>query len=217
MTDEVLFQLMKQKLFSAVLGDVLDQMGHPGRFLPPQLRPLAPGMVVAGRAMPVVHAPGAPADGSRFGKMLEALDSLRPHEVYIVDSGGAPYALWGELMSTRAARLGAAGAVLSGFHRDTPGILSLGFPTFSTGAYAQDVTGRGHVAGYRVPVRIAGLEVSPGDVVFGDLDGVLIIPAALADPVVERALAKVWGENNVRQAFRDGMTAQEAFDRYEVM
>ena len=215
--DEALFGVMKKELFSAILGDVLDQMGFRSQFLPPALRPLRPDLVLAGRAMPVVHAAGAPPDGSRFGKLLEALDSLRPGEVYVVDGAGAPYALWGELMAGRAQKLGAAGAVLNGFHRDSSGILALDFPTFSHGGYAQDGNGRGYVADFGVAIRIAGVDVVPGDVIFGDLDGVLVIPAALAELVVEQALAKVRGENQVRQAFREGMSAVEAFERYQVM
>jgi regulator of RNase E activity RraA len=215
--DQALFDVMKKELFSAVLGDVLDAMGFRRQFLPPRVRPLRPDMIVAGRAMPVRHRPGAAPGGSRFGRMLEALDALQPGEVYLTDSAGAPWALWGELMSTRAQRLGAAGAVLNGYHRDTPGILALDFPTFSHGCYAQDVQGRGYVADFRVPLRIGEVAVHPGDVVFGDIDGVLILPATLAPDVVRQALEKVRGENQVRRAFADGMSAVEAFARYQVM
>jgi regulator of RNase E activity RraA len=215
--DASLFEVMKKELFSAVLGDVLDAMGRRDQFLPPQVRPLRPDMVVAGTAMPVVAAAGAAPGDSRFGRMLEALDALRPGEVYLADSGGAPWALWGELMSTRAQRLGAAGAVLNGYHRDTPGILDLSFPTFSHGCYAQDVQGRGYVADFRKPIRIGRVAVAPGDVVFGDVDGVVILPAGIAEEVIARALEKVRGENLVRRAFAEGMTAVEAFERYHVM
>jgi 4-hydroxy-4-methyl-2-oxoglutarate aldolase len=215
--DEALFRTMKEELFSAVLGDVLDQMGARHQFLPAAVRPLAPDMIVAGRAMPVVHGDGPTPDGSRFGKLLEALDSLRPDEVYVVDGGGVDYALWGELMATRAAKLGATGAVMNGFHRDTRGILDIHFPTFSHGAYAQDTTGRGYIAAYRTPIRIGPVSIAPGDVVFGDLDGVLIIPERLVETVVQQALEKVRGENQVRHAFSEGMSATEAFDRYHVM
>ena len=215
--DEALFTVMKKELFSAILGDVLDQMGFRSQFLPAAVRPMRPDIVLAGRAMPAVHAPGIASDGGRFGKMLQALDSMRPGEVYVIDGDGAPYALWGELMSTRARRLGAAGAVMNGFHRDSNGILALHFPTFSRGAYAQDVNGRGYVADFRVTIRIAGVEVVPGDVIFGDLDGVLVIPAAVAEEVVQKALQKVRGEDQVRRAFAEGISAVEAFERYQVM
>jgi regulator of RNase E activity RraA len=215
--DQAVFEVMKKELFSAALGDILDAMGFRRQFLPPQVRPLRPDMIVAGRAMPVLHQAGEAPGGSRFGRMLEALDALQPGEVYLTDSAGAPWALWGELMSTRAQHLGAAGVVLNGYHRDTPGILALDFPTFSHGCYAQDVQGRGYVADYRVPLRIGEVAVQPGDIVFGDIDGVLILPVAVAEEVVHQALEKVRGENQVRRAFHEGMTAVEAFARYQVM
>ena len=215
--DEELFAVMKKELFSGVIGDVLDQRGLHQQFLPPQARPLREDMVVAGRAMPVVFVSGQAPGSSVFGKMLEALDSLAPGEVYVVDGGGSPCALWGELMSTRAARLEAAGAVVNGFHRDTQGILALNFPTFSHGSYAQDVRGRGYVAEYRVPIRIGEVTIGPGDLVFGDRDGVVTAPAGIVEEVIEQALAKVRGENSVRQAFSEGMSAVEAFSRFQVM
>jgi regulator of RNase E activity RraA len=174
-------------------------------------------MVVAGRAVPVVIAdtPGTPEDP--FGKLLEALDSLREDDVFITNGGQTQYSLWGELMSTRAQRLKAAGAVMNGYTRDEAGILDLGFPTFCHGSYALDMSFRGKVLEYDVPSKVGDVLVSPGDVVFGDRDGVLIVPANIANEVFDRALEKVHGENLVRDAFRDGMSAVQAFAKFGVM
>ncbi len=192
-------------------------MGHRVHFLPPAIRPLRADMVVAGRAAPAIvgDAPGTPDD--RFGKLLEALDSLREGDVYITNGGETPYSLWGELMATRAQHLKAAGVVLNGYCRDEAGILDLGFPTFCWGSYALDISFRGKVLAYGVPAKVGDVPVSPGDVVFGDRDGVLIVPAGLADEVFDRALEKAQGENHVREAFREGMSAVEAFHKFGVM
>jgi 4-hydroxy-4-methyl-2-oxoglutarate aldolase len=216
-SDAELFTTIRKDLYTAVVGDVLDQMGHRTCFLPPAIRPLRPEMIVAGRAAPAVvgDEPGTPED--RFGKLLEALDSLREGDVYITNGGQTQYALWGELMSTRACRLKAAGAVMNGYCRDEAGILELGFPTFCWGSYARDMSYRGKVLAYGVPVKVGEVAVSPGDIVFGDRDGVLVVPAALADEVFDRALVKVHGENQVREAFRQGMSAVEAFHKFGVM
>ena len=128
---EDLLAQIRQHLFSAVLGDVLDGMGFRRQFLPKEIRPLRDDMVVVGRAMPVLHADLEKEGADPFGKMLLALDDLKPGEVYLAAGASQDYALWGELMSTRAQHLGAAGAVMSGMSRDTPGILALNFPTFS--------------------------------------------------------------------------------------
>ncbi|MEP4989980.1 MAG: RraA family protein, partial [Paracoccaceae bacterium] len=113
---------IRNHLFTAVIGDVMDVMGHQNQFLPPQIRPLDPKFQLVGRAMPVVEAdvtepsaPGAP----QFGLMFEALDDLKPGEIYICSGSHNDYALWGELMTHRARHLQANGAVLAGYVRDT--------------------------------------------------------------------------------------------------
>jgi regulator of RNase E activity RraA len=149
--------------------------------------------------------------------MLHALDDLKPNEVYIASGGTPRYALWGELMSTRAMQLGAAGAVVNGYSRDTKGILELRFPTFSHGRYAQDQGYRGKVVDFRVGIEIEGVRVRPGDIVFADLDGVLVIPKEAEDEAITRALEKVTAENAVRTAIVNGMSTVEAFRKFGVM
>jgi regulator of RNase E activity RraA len=224
--DNKLFQLMKEKLFTAVIGDILDQEGYLHQFLPPSIQPLQQNMILAGRAMTVLEA-DTYGDVSKsgqndsltkpFGLMLKALDDLKENEIYICTGASPRYALWGELMSERAMRLGAAGAVLHGYIRDSRSILSLGFPTFSIGKYAQDQGPRGKVIDFRIEIEIEGVSIKPGDIVFGDADGVCIIPAQVEKEVIHQALDKVRGENRVRKEIRGGMTAVEAFERYGIM
>jgi regulator of RNase E activity RraA len=223
--DDQLFKLMKAELFTAVVGDILDKMGLLHQFLPPQIQPLRDDMVVVGRAMPVLdvdyfgdHESSQTDVGSQpFGLMLHALDDLKPHEVYIATGGSPTYALWGELMSTRAMKLGAAGAVCNGYSRDTRGILALGFPTFSMGRYAQDQGARGKVVDWRIGIEIGKVRINPGDIVFGDLDGVLIIPRAAEEEAITRALDKARTESRVRIAIENGMSTVEAFKTFGVM
>ncbi|MDE3195739.1 MAG: RraA family protein [Acidobacteriota bacterium] len=213
--DDDLFRLLRERLFTAAIGDVLDTMRIRRQFLPPAIQPLAPEMVVAGRAMPVLEADCF--DDAGFGLMLHALDDLKRHEVYVASGGTPRYALWGELMSTRARKLGAAGAVLNGYSRDTKGILALNFPTFSHGRYAQDQSCRGKVLDFRVPIEIEAVRVAPGDIIFGDLDGVLVIPKEAAEEAIARALEKAGKENAVRTAIVNGMPTVEAFEKFGVM
>jgi regulator of RNase E activity RraA len=224
--DDELFDLMRSHLFTAVVGDVLDKLGYLHQFLPPQIRALDCGMVVAGRAMTVLEAdyfvePGhAGASGlaaQAFGLMLHALDSLRKHEVYVATGGTPRYALWGELMSTRAMHLGAVGAVVNGYTRDTHGIMRLAFPTFSRGRYAQDQGPRGKVVDFRVPIEMEGVRICPGEIVFGDIDGVLVIPREAEKDAITLALEKVSKENLVREAIVGGMSTVEAFEKFGVM
>lgn len=225
-SDQELFELARHELFTAVVGDVMDVMGLRRQFLPPEIQPLCQDMVVIGRAMTVLEADdhgGESADrrnksvGRPFGMMLQALDDLKTGEVYICTGASPTYALWGELMSTRARLLNAAGAVLDGYSRDTRGILELNFPTFSYGRYAQDQRPRGKVVDFRCSIEIGGVRVEPGDIVFGDMDGVCVIPRAAEEEAFRRALEKARGEKKVAVAIRNGMSAAEAWEKFGIL
>ena len=225
-SDEELFQSARRELFSAVIGDVMDKLGLQHQFLPPAIVPLDRKMIVCGRAMTVLEADvfdeaieGShnPISALPFGLMMEALDDLKTNEVYICTGASPRYALWGELMSVRATRCGAAGAVLDGYSRDTRGILALEFPTFSYGSYAQDQGPRGKVIDYRIPIQIGQVRVTPGDIVFGDLDGVCIVPRAAEEEVMNRAFEKARKEKSFRKALEKGMPAAEAFAKFGIL
>jgi len=225
-SDDELFALARRELFTAVVGDVMDKLGLRRQFLSPRIQPLRDDMIVLGRAMPVleadVHAENITDSANSlmkksFGLMLEALDDLKPNEVYVCTGSSPTYALWGELMSTRAMKLGAAGAVVDGYSRDTRGILALNFPTFSYGRYAQDQGPRGKVIDYRCPIEINGARIEPGDILFGDLDGVCVIPRRAEKDVFTAALEKSRGEKRVAKAIREGMSAVDAFNKFGIM
>jgi regulator of RNase E activity RraA len=224
--DEERFALMRRTLFTAVIGDTLDAMGHLHQFLPPQVRPLSDDMLVVGRAMPVLEADDAGGEGPGraarvlnrpCGLMLDALDDLRPGEVYLCSGASPEFALWGELMSTAARNRGAAGAVVNGYSRDTRGILGMGFPTFSWGPYAKDQRPRGKVLDFRCTLHIGPVRIEPGDIVFGDIDGVCVIPREAEEEVIRRSMEKALGERRVFEAIKGGMGAVEAWDIYGIM
>lgn len=225
-SDQELFTLARRELFSAVIGDVMDKLGFLHQFLPPAIVPLDRAMVVCGRAMTVLEADcfdeaveGShnPISARPFGLMMEALDSLKTNEVYICTGSSPRYALWGELMSVRATKCGAAGAVVDGYSRDTRGVLALGFPTFSHGSYAQDQGPRGKVIDYRIPIQMGQVRISPGDIVFGDLDGVCVVPKAAEREVMAAAFEKARKEKVVRKALEEGMPSKEAFATFGIL
>ncbi len=227
--DDELRDLIRGELFTAVVGDVLDQMGLRRQFLPPRVQPLDPAMTVVGRAMTVLEAdtfepvsanvrPGAEMMSRNFGLMLDALDDLKTGEVYICAGASPRYALWGELMSTRAQKLGAVGAVVDGYSRDTAGILELNFPTFSYGRYAQDQGPRGKVIDFRCPIAMSnGVMVNSGDLIVGDWEGVIVIPREAEEEAIRRALEKARGEKKVKTAIQGGMSCREAWDTFGIM
>jgi len=224
--DKELFSIAKTELFVALVGDVLDKLGYQHQFLSPQLKPVSDDFVVIGRAMPVLEADvfeevaeqtNNPLMKKPFGIMFEALDSLKEDEVYICSGASPRYALWGGLMSTRAIKLGAAGAVVNGYSRDTNEILDLKFPTFSMGGYAQDQGPRGKVIDYRVPIEVDGIRVNPGDIIFGDRDGVLVVPQQAEVQAFEGAIEKARGEQLVKKALEEGMSTVDAFEKFGIM
>jgi regulator of RNase E activity RraA len=219
MNEDPLLESIRHHLFTAVIGDVMDAQGLTRQFLPPHLRAVAEGPILVGRAMTVQEADVKPDEpGEPFGAMFQALDDLKPGEVYVCTGSAGHFALWGELMSTRAMNLSAAGAVLDGFHRDTAGIRRLGFPVYSTGGYAQDQRNRGRVTSFRKPITFGnGTVVYPGDVIVGDPDGVLAIPAARLEPVVSASMAKAGAEGDIQKAIETGESTASVFARTGIM
>ncbi|MDX8498820.1 RraA family protein [Mesorhizobium sp. VK4C] len=223
--DAETYRLFEEELFVAVVGDVMDTLGLQHQFLPPVFKPVDEKTRLLGRAMPVLESDIFPSNEPTrnplmtkpFGLMFEALDDLKPGEIYVASGASPRYALWGELMSTRAKILGARGALLDGFARDTDGIKALGFPCFCSGYYAQDQGVRGRVIDYRCALEIGGVRVEPGTLLFGDKEGVLVIPRQAEEEVVRLALEKVRGEKLVAKAIREGMSAVDAYKTFGIM
>lgn len=216
-SDDDLFALMKSVLYTPVVGDLLDQHGQFHSFLPQPIQPMLPAMKVAGRAMPVLGADVFEPQEKPFGLMTQALDDLRPNEIYITTGTNFRSANWGEIMTASAKARGAVGAVVDGFHRDTPKVLEQQWPVFSRGTFGQDSAPRMAVVDFRCTIEIGGVRVAPGDIVFGDVDGVLIIPKELEEPVITGALEKARAEKVVRAEIENGMLSTDAFAKYGIL
>ncbi len=212
-----LFRLVRDKLYTPVVGDILDTMGRYHQFFPQPVQPMKAAMIIVGRAMPAlmidVHGP----QKKPFGLLTEALDALQPGEVYLCGGGDMRCAYWGELLTATARARGSVGAVVNGYHRDTPQVLAQDWPVFSRGRYAQDSSVRTAVADFRCPIEIGGVWIEPGDLIFADQDGVLVIPRELEVEVITRALRKASEEKVVRRAIEGGMTATDAFKTYGIL
>lgn len=215
--DAALFERILAQLYTPVVGDILDRLGRFHQFLPQPVQPLRDDMKLCGRAMPVRVIDVEGPQGRPFGLLTEALDQLQPGEVWVAAGGTPRCAGWGEILTATARTRGAAGAVIDGFHRDTPKVLAQNWPVFSRGRYAQDAGVRAAVAAYRCPVRIGDVDIAPGDLVFGDLDGVVIVPRDVEAEVVTLALEKASGENVVRREIEGGLSSTEAFRRHGIL
>ncbi|MFP4511180.1 MAG: RraA family protein [Spirochaetaceae bacterium] len=211
------FARMKTTLYTPVVGDILDQLGYFHQFLDPAIRPMEPEMKIVGRAMPVLMMDVYGHQNEPFGLMTQALDDLRAGEVYIAAGADHRSANWGEIMTAAAKARGAVGAVVDGYHRDTPMVLEQRFPVFSRGAFAQDSGPRMKIADFRVSIEIGSVSISPGDLVFGDLDGIVVIPQEAEEEVIARALEKARSEKTVRSLVEQGRSVTEVFREYGVL
>ena len=216
-TDLDLFNLITSKLYTPVVGDILDQLGFTNQFLPQAVQPLRSEMKLAGRAMPVLMIDVYGPQKKPFGKLTEALDQIQPGEIYLASGGDMRCAYWGEILTATARTRGGVGAVINGYHRDTPKVLEQSWPVFSRGCYAQDSGVRTQVADFRLPIEVGRVKVMPGDLIFGDIDGVVVVPQAIEKEVIAEALKKALGENLVRKDIENGMTSTAAFEKYGIL
>lgn len=215
--DNELFSLIKAELYTPVVGDILDKYEKYHQFLPPQIQPMKDHQILVGRAMPALMIDVFGPQKKPFGLLTEALDQLEKGEVYIATGGSMRCAYWGEILTVTAKKRGATGAIVNGYHRDTNMILENTWPVFSRGRYAQDSSVRTQVVDYRCPVEVGKVWINPGDLVFADLDGVLIIPKDLEKKIISEALNKARTEKLVLEKIRNGMTSTEAFNKYGVL
>jgi 4-hydroxy-4-methyl-2-oxoglutarate aldolase len=212
------YDQIEERLYTSVLADVMDDLGHRCQVMDHRIRPLYPEAKLVGRAATMLAATVYDIPAEPFKLELELLDSLEPGEVVVCTTQGAVHAaMWGELLSTHTRARGGRGAVMDGLTRDSWGIVDIRFPVFAAGLSPADSKGRLDVTAVRVPIECGGVRVQPGDLVVGDYDGCLAIPQAIENEVVARALEKVSGEDEVREILRAGASIQHVFKEHGIL
>lgn len=219
MTDLLqLYAPHRKDLSSAVLADVLDGLGHRHSALPPDIRPLCLEWKILGRAATLSTMPVAAEPAKPYATELECVDSLCKGDVLVATTNGdRSSALWGELLSTACRARGAVGVVVDGLTRDAAKIIAMDFPVFAGGFSPLDSKGRLDGIRHGEPIRIGACTIRPGDFVFGDIDGVVVIPLELSEKAFALALEKVTGENKVRAELAKGRSAREVFAEYGIL
>lgn len=209
-----------RRLYSAVLSDVLDELGLTQQAMKPRIRPLDDALVLVGFARTGLFrevsqvAPGE----NPYELEIRVIDDLKPGDVMVFGcSGSERIAPWGELLTTAARVRGAVGAVTDGFVRDVRGIRGMNFPVFHGGIAPLDSKGRGKVVAIDVPIECAGVRIESGDLIFGDVDGVVVVPRNVEEQALARAFEKVTSENTTRDELLRGARLKDVFDRYGVL
>lgn len=211
---------IRAQLFTSVLSDCLDHLGYMDQALPSRIRPLDDASVMVGRArtaafMEVYHAPEGV---NPYELEIALIDSLNPEEIPVFAcSNPGRVAPWGELLSTAAKARGSVGAVMDGCVRDIKAIRQMGFPVFHGGIAPLDSKGRGKVMAIDVPIECGGVKVSSGDLIFGDADGVVIVPQRAEKDVLALAFEKVKGERNTLRDLQRGDKLADVFARYGIL
>ena len=213
-------ETIRAKLFTSVLSDTLDGLGYRHQAMRPAIRPLDDEKTMVGRArtgfyMEVFHV--AP-DENPYELEIKLIDDLRAGEIAVLGCGAAEtIAPWGELLSTACMARGAAGCITDGLVRDIRAIRKLGFPVFHGGIGPLDSKGRGKVMAIDVPIACGGVHIAPGDLLFGDADGVVCVPQAIEQKAIATALQKVEGEEHTREALARGEKLATVFARYGIL
>ena len=215
---EISLNMMRESLYSAVVSDALDGLGYKRQSPRLPLRPLTTKSLVVGRCKTTLWVDMAHADPKPYELELKAVDECQPDDVLIAAAGGSVRSgIWGELLTTASLNRGCVGAIIDGAIRDVAKIRSMNFPVFARDTCVYDSLNRQRVVDVDVPVELDGVAIHPGDLVFADEDGIVVVPQIVEHEAIRRAWDKVHAENVVRDSIRNGLKAAEAFEKYGVL
>ena len=212
------YDLIEEKLYTAILADVMDSLGYRNQVMRYDIRPIYHDAKVVGRAATMLGVEAYTIPAEPYALELALLDDLKQGEVVVCAIQGARRSsVWGELLSTHTRAKGGRGAIMDGLTRDAWGIVAMKFPVFSTGLTPADSKGRCEIISIRQPIEVGGVLVNDGDLVVGDQDGCLAVPKAIEDQVMERAFEKVSAENKIRDELARGASIRQLFKDYGVL
>ncbi len=215
---DITLSMMRESLTAAVVADALDSLGYRCQSPQVELRPLTSETLLVGRCRTTLWADVYHADPKPYELELRAVDNCQPDDVLICAAQGSMRsALWGELLTTASRNTGCVGAIVNGAARDVAQMKRMAFPVFARGTSVYDSQNRQKVIDIDIPVEIAGVRFCPGDLVFADVDGVVVVPQAVEREAIQKAWSKVHAENITRDAIRSGMKATDAYEKYGVL
>lgn len=217
--EQELFAYLEQHAYAGAFSDILDEMGYRSQAISPDahIRPLCVTFVSVGRAVTLLNAPDV-NEKEPYDLVIQCIDNLTEGSL-LVTTGKVPLTtgIMGELTATALRAKQCRGAIVNGYTRDSRKLIQMAYPTFAWGSSPIDTTGRARVVEYNIPITIGGVEVSPGDLVFADLDGIIVIPRAAEKEVIDRVLDRISTENAVRRELLEGKSMSDVWSRYRVL
>jgi regulator of RNase E activity RraA len=221
MTTDFDFANLREVLYTSVLSDVLDDHSYTCQAMRSFIRPLDETKVLFGQARTGLYAVvyDAPEGENPYDIEIALVDDLKPNDVSVFACNGPTdrIAPWGELLTTASMARGAVGCITDGLVRDVRQIRELGFPVFHGGIGPLDSKGRGKMIARDIPIKCAGVAVNSGDFIFGDVDGVVVIPRGIATQIIKAALIKIESENKTRDELKRGFLLAEVYEKYGVL
>ena len=217
-SEQQMFDTMRDKLYAAVISDVLDSLSAREQAMRADICPVYPEAVVVGRAYTALSVDVFEVGDDPYRGFIEAADSLKANDVLVLGTNHSTRTCaWGELLSTAVRARGARGVIIDGYTRDVTQITAMKFPVFVTGTKPVDSAGRSILIDHGCPVGCGDVIVHPGDIVFGDVDGVVVIPKELEKEVISLALEKAEKENLVRDELLKGTMVRDAYAKHKVL
>lgn len=218
MPSEITIAMMRESLYSAVVCDALDALGLRNQSPRIQMPPWTTDAILVGRCATTLWEDMEHAAENPYELELKAVDQCQADDVMICAAyGSMQSALWGELLSTASRNCGCVGAIVDGAVRDVTKLREMTFPVFARGTSPYDSQNRQRVVDLAIPVEIAGVNFAPGDLVFADLDGIVVVPQEVEAEAIQRAWEKAHQENRVRDAISGGMRATDAYEQFGIL
>ena len=218
-SDSELFSYLETKAYAGVFSDVLDEMGQRFQVVSPhsRIRPLDNGFVGVGRAVTLLNEKDD-NENEPYDAVIKCIDSLSPDSILVTTSSDTfDVGIMGELTATALRARKSRGAIVNGYTRDARKLIGMKFPTFAWGPSPIDTTGRARVTNYNIPIIIGGVRILPGDLVFADLDGIVVVPRNLEKKVIEEVIERIKTENTVRNELASGRGMSEVWKKYQVL
>lgn len=210
--------MIREKLFTAIVSDALDDAGYHEQSIPDLVKPMTGVKLLVGRARTTAWEDIDHKDNAPYALELQAVDGCQPDDIFIAAAEGSQRSgIWGELLSTAARNRGCVGAIIHGAIRDIAAMREMEFPVFASAASPFNSLHRQRVTAVDVPVSIGGLTINSGDLVLVDEDGLVVVPAAIENEVIRAAWEKVHAESVTRDAIRGGMPVGEVYEKYGVL
>jgi 4-hydroxy-4-methyl-2-oxoglutarate aldolase len=205
-------------LYTALLADVMDALGHRDQIMEHTVRPATTDSWFAGPAVTLNGFEANEAPPDPYGVIFASYDVMKAGDVVVIATNGElKSGLWGELLATAAQTRGSIGVVTDGLVRDVRQLNEMGFGCFSKGPSPLDSAGRCQVTEHSVPITCGGVQIQPGDLIVGDYDGVAVVPTDMMEEVYRLSSEKLEGENTVREELAAGVSPREVFDKYGIL